>query len=172
MWQEWLPWYHQHLHHYCHHHFLHHLPPETTTTKSCVKCNIIHNYQIKKNKKSRNLNKIFKYLNCWLNITMDNYLKEKCLCVTLTLPYPLMMRYLSIACTRARGSILTAPPFHCFNVVQEGCFCSKHWNTKVTYGLIQINNKPCRCKVFFRNRHFLCQSFNHNSLHILNNISR
>lgn len=42
------------------------------------------------------------------------------------LPYPLTTRYLSIACTNAKGSILTVPPFHCFKFVQSGCRCKLH----------------------------------------------
>lgn len=39
---------------------------------------------------------------------------------------PLTTRYLSMACTRARGSIFTGPPFHCLTFVQSGCLCSWH----------------------------------------------
>lgn len=39
---------------------------------------------------------------------------------------PLTTRYLSMACTRARGSIFTGPPFHCLTLVQSGCLCSWH----------------------------------------------
>lgn len=31
-----------------------------------------------------------------------------------------------MACTKARGSIFTGPPFHCFTLVQSGCLCSWH----------------------------------------------
>lgn len=41
---------------------------------------------------------------------------------------PLTTRYLSIACTKARGSILTGPPFHCFTFAQSGCLCNWHFN--------------------------------------------
>lgn len=41
---------------------------------------------------------------------------------------PRTTRYLSIACTSARGSILTGPPFHCFTLVQSGCLCSWHFS--------------------------------------------
>lgn len=39
---------------------------------------------------------------------------------------PLTTRYRSMACTRARGSIFTGPPFHCLTLVQSGCLCSWH----------------------------------------------
>lgn len=41
---------------------------------------------------------------------------------------PLTTRYLSIAWTKARGSILTGPPFHCFTFAQSGCLCNWHFN--------------------------------------------
>lgn len=41
---------------------------------------------------------------------------------------PLTTRYLSMACTRAKGSILTGPPFHCLTLVQSGCLCSWHFS--------------------------------------------
>lgn len=41
---------------------------------------------------------------------------------------PLTTRYLSMAWTKARGSIFTGPPFHCFTLAQSGCLCSWHFN--------------------------------------------
>ena len=41
-------------------------------------------------------------------------------------PYPRITKYFSMAWTRASGSILTVPPFHCLTVLQDGCRCKLH----------------------------------------------
>lgn len=75
---------------------------------------------------------------------------------------PLTTRYLSMACTKAKGSILTGPPFHCLTLVQSGCLCSWHFswwvlkNLSACEPLQNTNNK--HQKTWTRQKHRMCKT--------------
>lgn len=75
---------------------------------------------------------IYKYLTFVFSIILRRfyrlYLKQQNTHNDNIRQIPLTTRYLSMACTKARGSIFTGPPFHCFTLAQSGCLCSWHFN--------------------------------------------